>query len=186
MPANDDLSPEARRLLDRELREAVGDERADAAGGAAGDAGPRPRRGAAAELAAHRVALGVMLCILLAVGVILSLATGSWWLLVAALAVHALGTLAVVSGALQLTTQTEHVSPAVAARLEEEGVVDPDRALTELVEDAAGGPQGRGNERTVAAEDDPAAASSEQRRATTPSSEPSEPVPGPDRRGDGG
>jgi hypothetical protein len=183
MASNDDLTPEARRLLDRELRDAVGDERADAAH-ASGGGVPRTHTGVAAELASHRVALGLMFCILLAVGVILSLATGSWWLLIAALGVHALGTLVVVSGALQLTTQTEHVSPAVAARLEDEGVVDPDRALTELVEEAAGGAQGQANERTVTADEDPAAAASEQRRSTTPSADPSEPVPGPDRRGD--
>jgi hypothetical protein len=178
MAGNEDLSPRARRLLEGELREAVGEERAEAVDPAR--SGPRPHGGMAAELAAHRVALGLTFLILLTVGVVLSLSLGSWWLLAAALGVHALGTLIVLGGTLQLTTETEHVSPAVAARLEEEGVVDPDRALTELAEEAAGGPQGRRNERSTTADEDPARAASEQRRTTTPSADPSRPVPGPD------
>jgi hypothetical protein len=72
------------------------------------------------------------------VGAVVSLATGSWWALIAALGVHALGTLLVAVGAIQLTTEVEHASPQVAARLEAEGVRDADKLLSELVEEFAG------------------------------------------------
>jgi hypothetical protein len=98
---------------------------------------------------------------------------------VVAAALHAVGTLAVAVGAIALTTNVEHVDPAVAARLEEEGVADPDRVLSELVEDFAGARDAHGvaevvttghNERTVTAEQDQARSSVEQRTAMTPSS----------------
>lgn len=41
-------------------------------------------------------------------------------------------------GAIQLTTQIEHASPQTTARLEEEGVADPDRVLSDLVEEYTG------------------------------------------------
>ena len=102
-----------------------------------------------------------------------------YWTVILAAALHAIGTLVVAAAAIQLTTEIEHVDPTVAARLEEEGVADPDRVLSELVEDYAGARQARGvsevvsggnNERTVAAEDDSAGSAVEQRTAITPSS----------------
>jgi len=182
------LSPETNRMLTDELREAVGDDAVEVRPGAQLPTGERRggRGGAFATLATHRVAVGLSFLVLLVVGVIVSLATGSWWALAAALAVHALGTLVVLAGAIQITTEPEHVSPGLAARLEDEGVPDPDRAFSDMVEgvaqaDAAGEGPEKANRRTVDANDDPAAAASEQRSATTPSGEPSEPVPGPDR-----
>lgn len=65
----------------------------------------------------------------------MALLTHSWWALVAACAVHATGTLLAAGGAFELMMRGEHVSPEVAAQLEEEGVADPDRVLTELVRD---------------------------------------------------
>jgi hypothetical protein len=113
------------------------------------------------------------------IGVILSLATGSWWALVAALAVHAAGTLIVATTALRLTTETEHVSSELAARLEEEGVQDPDRAFTEL---AAGTAMpgdvvrdGR-NDGDAQPDGDAGLAARQQRTAWTPTSDPSEPT----------
>jgi hypothetical protein len=87
--------------------------------------------------------------------------------------------------ALQLTTQVEHVAPAVAARLEEEGVADPDRVLTDLVESHADDEERRGtaqivsggaNELTARPEDDPARATAEQRTAMTPTGRVSSPA----------
>jgi hypothetical protein len=71
-------------------------------------------------------------------GAVIVLSTGSWWALVVAVGVHAVGTMVVASGAIQLTTQIEHASPQTTARLEEEGVADPDRVLSDLVEEYTG------------------------------------------------
>jgi|SRR5215212_2767205 len=168
--------PETERLLERELRDAVGDEAAARAMQHAGDA---ERATLTDWITANGPLLAVSLAAFVVIGVILALATGSWWAFVAALAVHAAGTLVVATTALRLTTETEHVSPELAARLEAEGVQDPDRAFTEL---AAGGAapgdvvrDGR-NERSADHERDAAAAAREQRTAWTPASEPSEPV----------
>lgn len=109
----------------------------------------------------------------------MALVTAQYWAVVVALALHAVGTVAVTVGAIALTTETEHVDPTVAARLEEEGVADPDRVLSELVDDFAGAREARGvpevvtsghNERSTAPADDPARSAVEQRTALTPSS----------------
>jgi hypothetical protein len=128
---------------------------------------------------AHGPLVAISFAAFVVIGVILSLATGSWWAFAAALAVHAAGTLAVATAALRLTTETEHVSPELAARLEAEGVQDPDRAFTEL----AGGAAGPGdvvrngrNERTARPDEDAARTEREHRTAWTPGSEPTEPT----------
>jgi hypothetical protein len=198
--------PETDRLLEQELREAVGEdaaaeamERADevraahAAPGtpaaredvssrrpldAPGDVGA-PRGSATSAVARRGPLLAVSFAAFVVIGVIASLAAGSWWALVAALVVHAIGTLLVATTALRLTTETEHVSSELAARLEEEGVQDPDRAFTELAAGAAGpGDVVRDGRNEGSAENDREAplAARQQRTAWTPGSEPSEPV----------
>lgn len=179
---------ETDRLVERELRAAVGDEAAEqrlraAPGDGATEAAVAAeaaahRKGAGAWLSANGVLLGVSFAIFAVVGVMLSLATGSWWAFAAAIVAHAIGTLLVAALAISKTTETEHVSPQLAARLHEEGVADPDRAFSEL----AAGEAGAGdvvlpgaNERTVAPEQDPAQAAREQRTAFTPGSRPSQP-----------
>lgn len=173
------LSPEANRLLTDELRAAVGrdevevpsdlaDRRRDRHGG---------RSPLVTMLVANRVLIGIAFAILITVGVIASLATGSWWLLAVAAGVHAVGTLAVAAFAITLTTQVEHVDPATAARLEAEGVADPDQVLSELAQEHAGARDPRGaaevvatgrNENQADATRDPARAGVEQRTAMTP------------------
>jgi hypothetical protein len=185
--------PETDRLLERELREAVGDdaaaqamERADevrathAVPGTPAARGEPPERGTLTSwVTSHGPLLAVSFAAFVVIGAILTLATGSWWAFVAALAVHAAGTLIVATTALRLTTETEHVSSELAARLEDEGVQDPDRAFTELASGGGGAGdvvrEGR-NERTARPDDDPAGAAREQRTAFTPGSEPTEPT----------
>lgn len=202
-PHRPDDATEADRLLEQELRDAVGDEGAERAmeradevraahampgtpaahdgqaarrqlHDAAGEP-PAPRGRATSWVTARGPLIAVSFAVFLTIGVIVSLATGSWWALVVALAVHAAGTLVVAATALRLTTETEHVSPALAARLEAEGIADPDRAFTELAAaSAAPGDvvrDGR-NERTATSEDDAPLAAREQRTAMTPGSEP--------------
>jgi hypothetical protein len=175
------LSDRANELLTHELREAIGADEVVVPK----DVPDRGREHHAthspfvATLAANRPILIVTFLVVLVFGGVVALVTGQYWALVAAAALHALGTLAVATGAIALTTNIEHVDPTVAARLEEEGVADPDRVLSELVEEFAGAREARGvpevittghNERTATPEQDGARASVEQRTAMTPTS----------------
>jgi hypothetical protein len=94
------LSPEAERLLTAELREAVGKDRvrvpADRAD-SMGRVGGAERPSLWTALSANRLVIGITFFVLLIVGVIVALATGSWWAVVAACAVHAIGTLVVIT-----------------------------------------------------------------------------------------
>jgi hypothetical protein len=177
------LTPEANRLLTDELREVVGRDEVEV---------PRdtPHRAEEAHathspmvgtLVSNRPLIIVTLLAAVVVGGIISLATGYYVAVLLAVGLHALATLLVAAGAIQLTTQVEHVAPETAARLEQEGVADPDRVLTELVEEFAGATEAGGvpevigsgnNEQTTTAQDDPARNMLEQRTAMTPQSGP--------------
>jgi hypothetical protein len=185
--ADPSLSPEANRLLTEELRAVVGADRVEVPAGAperyADRHGQRPRL--FATLAANRILIVLSLAVLVVVGVVLSLVTGSWWALVVACAVHALGTLTVASFAIHMTTRVEHVDPAVAGRLEAEGVSDPDRVLSELTEDLAGAQRAVGaaevvstghNDNLADPDAEPVRAGLEQRTAMTPSARGSSPA----------
>jgi hypothetical protein len=131
------LSPETNWLLTQELREAVGRDTVDCPPDLPASAErPHARHSPlVAALWSNRIGIIIVSLMLVIVGVIVSLAAGSWWALVAAVAVLALATLAVAASTLQLTTETEGISPTLAARLEEEGVGDPDKLFTELVQE---------------------------------------------------
>jgi hypothetical protein len=164
------LSPEANAAMTDELQQAVGSQSipmpADAPDPAtverAGDSAAK------ATAVSMRPLFIVTLLVALTVGVIVALSTGSWWVLVGALGVHALGTMVVASGAIQLTTQIEHASPETTARLEEEGVADPDRVLSDLVEEYSGQAQSSPAGGVVSAGDSGSQAPAAQRRAMTP------------------
>jgi hypothetical protein len=183
-----ELSPEANEVLTRELQEAVGEDRVTVPAERAdelGRLGQRTRPTFAAVLGANRVLIAITFAVLVIVGAIVGLASGSWWAVVAAAAVHALGTLAIISMTLRLSTEVEHMAPDASARLEEEGVPDPDRALSDLVEQFSEERQARGaaevvssghNRVTTTPDDDPRRAAVEQRTAITPAGSPVEPV----------
>jgi hypothetical protein len=182
-PQDPSLSPEANRIVTGELREAVGDEAVDAP--ANRPSAPRQRHGGRSGLAvtfsANRLAASIGLLSTLVIAAVLLLTTGSWWFLALAVVVLLLAMIVVVFGTLQMTTETEHLSPTAAARLEAEGVADPDAAFSDLVEDVAPG-ETRGHGRETPVDEQPARAAAEQRSAVTPSHDRSKPV-GP---GDGG
>jgi hypothetical protein len=177
------LTPEANRLLTEEVREVVGADEVEVPAGTPHRSTDRHggRSPLVATLIANRPLVIVSLLAAIVVGGIISLTTGYYVAVLLAVGLHALCTMLVAAGAVQLTTQVEHVGPETAARLEQEGVGDPDRVLTELVEDFAGAQQAGGmtevissgnNERTVEAGDDPARAMLEQRTAMTPQARP--------------
>jgi hypothetical protein len=164
------LSAEANAALTEELQQAIGAEQvsmpADAPDPAAAE-----RSGdssATAMVASMRPLFIVTLLAALTVGAVIALSTGSWWALVVAVGVHAAGTMVVASGAIQLTTQIEHASPQTTARLEEEGVADPDRVLSDLVEEYTGEAETSPTAGVVSAGDTGSQAPAAQRRAVTP------------------
>jgi hypothetical protein len=179
------LSPEANRALTEEVREAVGGEKVRVP-----EHRPPRRMGGGgsrlgATLANHRLTIAITFLVLVCAGVIVSLETGSWWLLLAAVGVHAAGTFAVALAALQATTDVEKPAPETVARLEDEGVSNPEGRVNDLVEDFGGAGAARGtaevaspgsNERTAQASEDPARSTVEQRSALTPGSGPEQPA----------
>src|SRR5205085_2944795 len=97
--ADPSLSDEANRLLTEEVRKVVGrdvvevpaetPERHDEVHGR--------RSTVLGMIAANRLLFAISLAALIVVGAIVSLATGSWWALVAACAVHATGTVLIAA-----------------------------------------------------------------------------------------
>jgi hypothetical protein len=174
--ADPSLSPEANRVLTSELRDVVGRDTVTVPAGRSHI--ERERHGGRSRvvvlLAENRLVLAMTLLGALVVGAVVSLATGSWWFLLLALGLDIVGVLAVVAVVLAMTTETEHLSPSAAARLQEEGVSDPDRVFTDLVEEFA--PGERGEQRETPAQQDPAQAAAEQRSSVTPSHDRSRPV----------
>ncbi len=172
------LSPEANRILTEELRQAVGRDAVEVpAARAHAEREPHGGHGALAVVwNEHRLPAAMGLLSVLVFGAILALTTGSWWFLALAVALDLLSLVAVAGFALRMTTHTEHASPSATARLQEEGVEDPDALLSDLVEEYA--PDGRrgGGERATSPRDDPAQATSEQRSAVTPTHDPSRPT----------
>jgi hypothetical protein len=169
------LSREANAALTEELQQAVG-ARSVSMPADAPDPATAERAGkstAQATAVSMRPLFIVTLLVALTVGAIVALSTGSWWVLVVALGLHALGTMVVASGAIQLTTQVEHASPQTTARLEEEGVADPDRVLSDLVEEYTGQAESSPAAGVVSTGDSGSQAPAAQRRAMTPGVPPS-------------
>jgi hypothetical protein len=135
-----------------------------------------------ATLVSNRPIIIVGFLAAVVVGGIIALATGAFWTLLLAVGLHAAGTVLVAFAVLLLTTEIEHPAPEVAARLEAEGVADPDQVLSELVEDFSGAEHARGATEVVSGgfneptRDDPAGRAVEQRTAMTPSSEAGRPA----------
>lgn len=131
------MADEAREVID-ERRQPRGRERpADTPTAARGSA--ERHSSIVAALSANRIMIGSWFFALVVVGVVASIALGSWWALAAALVVHVVGTLVVVGTAMRLTDESEHLAPETSARLEEEGVSDPDELFNELVRESESG-----------------------------------------------
>jgi hypothetical protein len=131
------LSPEANRLLTAELRAIVGRDEVDVPIGradAAHDAHAVHSPWVANVIDARVGPVFTALAAVCVAGVV-ALTWGGWLILVAALLVLATATLLATRSLFRLTDEVEHPSPDTAARLEAEGVGDPDRVLQELVDE---------------------------------------------------
>ena len=170
-----------------ELEDAVGPEAAQRAAEGYETPSGRPRP-LLAEIWSSRLLVAIFGAAAVVFGAFLSILTGSWWLLAAALLVHAAGTVLVVWLVFRVLGDVESPSPTAAAALEARGVRDPDGELNALVARTRGGDDGR--VRRLLRDDvgelpeperDPAASARGQQAAWTPSGGRSRPV-GP--RGD--
>jgi hypothetical protein len=138
------LSSEANQRLTEELREIIGADAVDVPRGRPDPSHARHARHTpiASELIADRLGYAAAALVLIVVLAIVGLATGSVIALIAAFAVLLIAITLALWLVLGLTAEREHPSPELAALLEEEGVGDPDRLLTDLVDEfrADGGP----------------------------------------------
>ena len=145
------LSDETNQALTDEVRDAVGgDEVRVPRERRARSRAPEKRSGMAATFSANRLIILITFLTVLVVGAILALITGNWWWLIVPLVVHAIATLALAGGIIQATTQVEKPDPSTVARMEDEGVADPEGRFNELVDEyggtgaASGHPRERG------------------------------------------
>lgn len=138
------LSAEANRLLTRELRQVIGSD--EVAVPASRPHHETDRHGTHSPLTANvietRLALIVTALVLLVVAALVAVYTRNILVLVGAV-----GLLMVTAAAMALLTsrftdETDHVTPETAARLEAEGVGDPDRFFNELLEEYRPSPSG--------------------------------------------
>ena len=79
--------------------------------------------------AENKLLIGVTLAGAIVVGAILSLALSSWIFLVFALIVHVIATSIVVAMTMRMADERDKPDPRTVARLEEEGVPDPEREV---------------------------------------------------------
>jgi hypothetical protein len=133
---------DSRREMHRELEDAVGHHVDRETADRALDGPPRSRF--ATAISDNELLLGITLAGALVVGIILSLALDSWLFLVLAIAVHAVGTVAVTLLAIWLATSGDRPDPRTVARLEQEGVRNPEQALNDAVRDVRSGGEGGG------------------------------------------
>jgi hypothetical protein len=178
------ISQDARQTLKEELEDAVGSEAVEDTDldiDRAISERPNTVRAAFAESKLLIVVIGATV---LTVAVIAALATESWWLLGVALVVHGLLTAVVVSITMAMSSEVEKPDPNAVAKLQEEGVDDPEPVLNNLVEQVADQDEGSRGSRTVKedagetrpAEEDPKESASRQQAASTPASEPTRTV----------
>ncbi|MDQ4048580.1 MAG: hypothetical protein M3131_04240 [Actinomycetota bacterium] len=177
---NGDISKDARDTLIEELEDAVGEEAVEQADldvdRAIGER-PHPLRTA---FASSRLLIVLTGATALTVGIIASLAVGSWWLVAVAMALHSVLTAVVVGMSMTLFSQVEKPDSSVVTKLEDEGVDDPETVVNNLVEQVADEPEESRSRRAVTddegetrpPEEDPAEAAKRQQTATTPASEP--------------
>jgi hypothetical protein len=176
------LSDDTNRALTKDVRAAVGGDVARVPEDAPPARVPRRRSRLVATLTENRLIVIITFLTFVVVGAIVSLAAGSWWILLAAVAVHAIATVLMTAGVLKATADVERPDQATLERMEADGVPDPEGTFNEMVEQFGGADSTRSetaevvsptdNERTAGAQEEPGRAAAEQRSAATPGSLP--------------
>ena len=175
------LSDSANARLTEQVREVLGTDHVmvtrDRPHPSRGQDTPTSRTPSAGTSANFIVAITAL--VLLVVGALLTVLTGSWWFTAFALVADALGGAFVIAMVISMTGIREHADATTVALLEEQGVHSPDLLFSRLVaeftetqrESAPGSER-----RATAVEDDPVQASAEQAAAGTPTGGRSEAV----------
>lgn len=146
--ADPSLSDEANAMLTAELRTIVGKEEVEVpAARPRTEAGRHGgRRPAVADIWSGRIAFVLAAAAgVVVLAAVLAFTTGSAWGLAIALVVLLLALGTVVRTISAFSGEMNHPSPELAARLEDEGVADPDRLFDALVQEFT--PPGRKAER---------------------------------------
>jgi hypothetical protein len=138
LPDDPNLSEDANRVVAEELEEATGEliERTAPAEHTPG----RPVSPYYAALAQSRMAVVMALAAAIVFGFIVALASGSWWVLAIAVVVDLLGTLVVAAVIVRTTSMVERPRPETVAKLEDEGVPDPERLINERLDELGAKP----------------------------------------------
>jgi heme O synthase-like polyprenyltransferase len=126
-----------KQTLKRELNDSLDGEIDDATAERALDGPQRSRF--ATVFSENQLLIGITLATAVVFGVVLSVFLDSWVFLVVAVLVHGLGTLATTALAVWMTASRDKPDPRTVARLEEQGVTDPEQALNDAVHNARSG-----------------------------------------------
>jgi hypothetical protein len=131
-----------KQVLKEEVKDALDGEADDATVERA--LGDPPRSRFATVISENELLIGLTLAGAVVFGVVLSVFLNSWLFLVLAVAVHAIGTIATTALAVWLATSGDKPDPRTVARLEEQGVADPEQAVNDAVHNVRKGGAGKG------------------------------------------
>jgi hypothetical protein len=126
-----------KEALKSELKDALDGDVDDATAERALASPPRSRF--ATLISENQLMIGITLAVAIVFGVVLSVFLNSWVFLAVAVLVHAFGTLAD-----RMATSGDKPDPRTVARLEEQGVTDPEQALNDAVHNVRSGGEGKG------------------------------------------
>ena len=171
------MNGDPERTMKEELEDALGQDVSD---GEAQAALERSSPTLAHWLREQQLEIAIGAGAAIVVGAIISLALDSWIFLVLAVLVHGIVTLTVGYIVLRVTTEVEKPSPVTVARLQAQGVDDPEAKLNMAIQAHEDGHANRVRDALgVDAEDRDGGDAADQQVANTPSSEETELV-GPD------
>jgi len=131
------LSDEANDLLTREVREVIGRDHVLVPRDRPHASQTEPPRGSRLLTALHdnRLIVAMFGAAALVIGAVLALLIGAWWVLPLGAVILLLATYGVLSVIYSVESESEEPSATTVALLEEEGVRDPERLFSDLVEE---------------------------------------------------
>ncbi len=177
--ADPDLSDNTNQLMTHDLQNAVGAttvrvpiDRPHI------DQGELPvRSGHLLDFTGNRLLIIIITSMFAAIGAIVAVSTGKWWILPLAFFLLVGLALLIITTVLKMTGIREHPAPTTAAAMQADGVESPDEFFSAAVEEftEVRDPDIAGSRETTA-QDDVAASAAEQTSAMTPTSQPSKAV----------
>jgi Na+-transporting methylmalonyl-CoA/oxaloacetate decarboxylase gamma subunit len=195
-----EFSPRANEILTDEVRESLGTDEVEVPADRADSLGREDLAASGAtvssKLMRSRMVIGMIGAALLIVGLITTLATGSWVFLVITFLAFAVALGVVTMGAIESTTNVEQPSPERVEELEAEGVDDPEEVLNTAIRSYSGAQASATDEATDSDEgsddtgsrpfESPGTGTVQQQSAQTPSSNATEGGDGGESQSGGG